>query len=77
MKENSANKQHRKEVSFQTVINPDEYPFWICEYGTTHKDISYHELRLNSPVTCIEYIISGSGTIISHNHSFIANKGDT
>ena len=77
MKENNANKSHQKEVSFQTVINPDEYPFWICEYGTTHKDITYHELRLNSPVTCIEYIISGSGTIISNNHSFIVNKGDT
>ncbi len=77
MKENITIDLHQKEVSFQTVLNPDEYPFWICEYGTTHKDISYHELRLNSAVTCIEYIISGSGTIISNNHSFIVNKGDT
>ena len=77
MEGNFAKKLCPKEVSFQTVINPDEYPFWICECGTTHKDTTYHEIRLNSAVTCIEYVISGSGTIISNNHSFIVNKGDT
>ena len=68
---------HENEVSFQTIKNPDEYPFWISEYGVTHKSISYHELRMDSPVTCIEYIISGSGTIISNSNSFMVNAGDT
>lgn len=77
MSENFVIKPHQKETSFQTIKNPEEYPFWICEYGTTHKDVTYHEVRMNSAVTCIEYIISGTGTVISNNHSFIVNKGDT
>lgn len=77
MQEHYTNKIHQKEDEFQTVINPDEYPFWIPQYGITHKDTSYHEIRMSSDVSCIEYIISGSGTIISDNQSFIVNKGDT
>lgn len=77
MSKKYVNNYHEKEVSFQTIKNPDEYPFWICEYGITHKNISYHELRMDSAVTCIEYIISGSGTVISNNNSFMVNTGDT
>ena len=73
----SVKKYQGKEVAFQTIRNPDEYPFWIREYGITHKGISYHEIRMDSPVTCVEYIISGSGTVISNNHSFMVNAGDT
>jgi len=68
---------HIKESVFSTTLNPDEYPFWICQYGTTYKDVSYHQIRLDTNITCIEYILSGSGVVISNNRSFIVNKGDT
>jgi len=74
---NFTNSWHIPETVSSTVINPDEYPFWISQYGITHKNISYHQLRIDSDVTCVEYVISGSGVIISNNRSFIVNKGDT
>lgn len=77
MKENSSKPFNLKETASSTIANPDEYPFWICQYGVTHKNVSYHELRMNTNITCIEYIISGSGVVISNNRSFIVNPGDT
>ena len=67
----------KNEDAYQTPIMPDEYPFWICQYGHTYSDKSYHEVSLNSGVTRIEYIISGKGIINSKNISCIVNKGDT
>ena len=55
----------------------NEYPFWITEYGTTFADPHYQEIRYNSEISCIEYIISGSGVINSNGKSYIVNKGDS
>jgi len=55
----------------------NKYPFWITQCGITFKDANYHEIRLDSGVSCIEYIISGSGVINSNKKSFIVSKGDS
>ena len=55
----------------------DEYPFWITQCGITFPDNNYHEIRLDSDVSCIEYIISGSGVINSNKKSFIVSAGDS
>ena len=68
---------HKNETAFLTPIMPDEYPFWICQYGHTFSDKSYHEASVNSTITRIEYIISGKGVINSKNISCIVNQGDT
>ncbi len=58
-------------------ISDNEYPFWVSHYGTTFADPSYQEIRYDSEVSCIEYIISGSGVINSNGKSYIVSKGDT
>lgn len=62
-------------LSYPTPAN--EHPFWIPQAGVTFKDQNYHEIRLNSKVSCIEYIISGSGVINSNKKSYIVHQGDT
>ena len=67
----------KNEDAYQTPKMSDEYPFWICQYGHTYSDKTYHEVSVNSPVTRIEYIVSGKGVINSKNISCIVNQGDT
>lgn len=67
----------KNEEVYNTPLMSDEYPFWICQYGHTFSDKSYHEVSVNSKVTRIEYILSGSGVINSKNISCIVNQGDT
>lgn len=59
------------------VLNKNEYPFWISEYGTTFANPQYQEIRYDSDVSCIEYIVSGSGIININNKSYIVKKGDS
>ena len=65
------------EEHFSTPKMPDEYPFWLCEYGHTHADMYYHEATFNTAVTRIEYVISGKGIINSKNYSCVVEAGDT
>lgn len=67
----------KKEDIFNTPLMPDEYPFWICQYGHTYSDKTYHEVTTKSGVTRIEYVISGKGVINSKNISCIVSAGDT
>lgn len=64
-----------------TVFHPtpidNEYPFWITQYGYSSKEYPWHEIRINSNVSCLQYVVSGSGVIISDNHSFRVGQGDT
>lgn len=53
------------------------YPFWVSQGGRTHKDYQSHQIRINSTVSCLQYVISGSGVINLNNRSFVVNQGDT
>lgn len=70
-------KYSHNEDKFKNTPPVDEYPFWITQCGITFPDNNYHEIRLDSDVSCIEYIISGSGVINSNKKSFIVSTGDT
>lgn len=70
-------KLHNHEDVHFPIPSKHEYPFWITEYGTTYSDPEYQEIRYTSPVSCIEYIVSGSGVIITNDKSYIVNKGDS
>lgn len=65
------------EDNYQTPPMPDEYPFWVCQYGHTYADRDYHEASFNTAITRIEYVISGRGIINSKNYSCIVTSGDT
>lgn len=53
------------------------YPFYITEYGTTKKGIPCYQLRLDSHIACIQYVISGTGVIIKDDKIYTVNAGDT
>lgn len=55
----------------------DIYPFYITEYGITLKGIPCYQLRMNSTVACIQYVISGTGIIINNDKIFTVREGDT
>ena len=62
---------------FQTPAIPDEYPFWICQYGHTYADRAYHEISYKTAVTRIEYVLAGRGVISSQGDSYHVSAGDT
>ena len=68
---------HYNEEVNNTPNIPDEYPFWLCQYGHTYMDSNYHEVTFNTSITRIEYVLFGKGVLNSKNYSCIAEKGDT
>lgn len=58
---------------------PDEYPFWIPQYGNSNYRLHppNHEITTNTSITRIQYVISGKEIINSKNISCIAKAGDT
>ena len=50
--------------------------FHVMMAGISYCDASYYINRKNSPITCIEYIIEGSGTVMLDGKKFRAKKGD-
>ncbi len=52
-------------------------PFEITLYGYTETDMPCYILRMNSPFSCMQYVRSGGGVIISDGKIFTVQKGDT
>ena len=78
--EDSAKNKHKSFRYNETVTRiPVKHncPFEISHYGITYSDSDYHQIRLSSKLTAIEYVLSGSGTIIIDGSSYSVNKGDT
>lgn len=55
----------------------NEHPFFITEYGKTMSGTPCYQLRMNSPVSCVQYVVSGSGVIICDDRIYTVNEGDT
>lgn len=51
-------------------------PFEVVLCGISYCDASYKVERLNSPISVIEYIVSGKGTVNENQTSFTAKEGD-
>ena len=51
--------------------------FALTEYGQTYDNTPCYQLRLNSPVACLQYVVSGCGTVICDDKIFTVNSGDT
>lgn len=55
----------------------DEQPFYITEYGRTFLNTPCYQLRMDSPIGCAQYVISGSGIIICNDKIYTVSGGDT
>lgn len=55
----------------------DESPFYITEYGKTFSGTPCYQLRLHSPIACVQYVLSGSGVLLCNDRIFTVRAGDT
>jgi len=60
-----------------TPATDESLPFSIENAGISYCDGSYRIHRRKSKVTVIEYVISGSGTILTRGETYTPSKGDT
>jgi len=56
---------------------PEDALFIVTEYGKTFDNIPCYQLRMDSPIACLQYVISGSGIIICDDKIFPVSSGDT
>lgn len=54
-----------------------EEPFFIPEYGATRAGTPCYQLRLHSPVGCVQYVVSGAGILICNDKLYTVSVGDT
>ena len=73
-------------IDLETPSNTEKYfspetdnmhPFYITEYGKTFRNIPCYQLRMDSPIGCVQYVISGSGIIICNQNIYTVQEGDT
>ena len=73
-------------IDLETPLNTEKYfspetdnmhPFYITEYGKTYRNIPCYQLRMDSPIGCAQYVISGSGIIICNQNIYTVQEGDT
>ncbi len=49
----------------------------ITEYGRTFVGVPCYQIRMDSPVACIQYVLSGSGVIVCDDRIYTVRAGDT
>ena len=73
-------------IALETPQNTEKYyappmdneePFLITEYGKTFLGTPCYQLRINSKLACLQYVICGSGVIICDDAIYTVNTGDT
>ena len=55
----------------------DPSPFYIPEYGRTMSGTPCYQLRMEAPIGCVQYVISGSGILICNDQMYSLKAGDT
>lgn len=53
-----------------------QYPFFLEMTGISYCDGTYRIARSNSPITVVEYVMQGKGTVMTDGKTFTAAKGD-
>lgn len=53
-----------------------EEPFFIPEYGCTFSGTPCYQLRLQSPVGCVQYVTAGAGILICNDRLYTVGAGD-
>ena len=54
----------------------NEEPFFIPEYGCTFSGTPCYQLRLQSPVGCVQYVTAGAGILICNDRLYTVGEGD-
>jgi hypothetical protein len=73
-------------IDLETPKNTEKYfapkckteePFIITEYGKTLRGTPCYQLRMESPISTLQYVISGSGVIICNDALYTVRAGDS
>jgi AraC-like DNA-binding protein len=56
---------------------PSTALFHVTEYGKTFDKTPCYQLRMDSHIACLQYVISGSGIILCDNNVYTVESGDT
>lgn len=64
-------------IKYYAPQTKNQSPFFITEYGITLNDTPCYQLRMSSHISCVQYVISGSGVIICDNKIYTVHAGDT
>lgn len=73
-------------IALETPQNTEKYLcppfaksdlFIVTEYGKTPDNMPCYQLRMDSPIACLQYVISGNGTVICDDKIFNVSSGDT
>ena len=67
---------NQAEKHFAPTPNKDSL-FLVSEYGKTPKNIPCYQLRMHSSISCLQYVVSGCGTVICDDKIFTVHSGDT
>ena len=62
-------------IRYMQIGSPDTVLFMMS--GITYKSAGYRIERRHSPISCIEYVRSGAGTVISDGCAYRISAGDT
>lgn len=65
-----------KEEFIKSPYMDKQFPFRVLLSGKTYPDSAYHILRKNSTMMCVEYIITGKGTVKNDGKEYSVEKGD-
>lgn len=66
-----------REKFIKTPFFDEHLPFSIQHAGISYRDKTYRYFREKSDIMCIEYIVSGSGTVKTRDKVFYPKQGDT
>lgn len=73
-------------IDLETPLNTEKhpaptadkpYPFYITEYGKTFRNTPCYQLRVDSPIACVQFVLSGTGMIICNERAYTVRAGDT
>jgi len=55
----------------------EKEPFYIPEYGITYRNTPCYQLRMESKISCIQYVLSGSGILLYDGKMYTVKEGDS
>ena len=56
---------------------PESFGLQLSICGTTYPNRNYHIYRPNAQISCLEYVVRGTGTVKTQNTVFCPKAGDT
>ena len=67
----------REDVTVFPDLRANQMPFAMECFGTSYCDVSYQMTRACARVDVIEFVLKGTGTVVSPNGTFHPSAGDS